>query len=92
MWSCLGDRPMATQRSRTQRRPAGSYYFDQTADKANPFWRLYDQVLLRPDVMDQLRHLVVLVSDGTEAFVSREGKPRRDMVSDHLPIQFDMVF
>ena len=90
MWSCLGDRPASRLQPRGRRRPPGTYYFDNTNDRANTFWQMFDQVLLRPPLMEKLTHLEVLVSDGAEEFVTAEGKPRQDLISDHLPILFEL--
>ncbi|QJW97672.1 hypothetical protein FTUN_5249 [Frigoriglobus tundricola] len=51
---------------------------------------MFDQVLLRPRLTDQLTHLEILVGDGTEEFVTAENKPRGNLVSDHLPILFEL--
>lgn len=90
MWSCLGDRPANRIQPRGRRRPPGTYYFDNTNDRANVFWQMFDQVLLRPGLMEQLTFLEILASDGSEEFVTAEGKPREALVSDHLPILFEL--
>ncbi len=90
MWSCLGDRPASRIQPRGRRRPPGTYYFDNTNDRANVFWQMFDQVLLRPELMEQLTHLEILAGDGTEEFVTAEGKPRAGLISDHLPVLFEL--
>jgi exonuclease III len=90
MWSCFGDRPASRLQPRGRRRTPGTYYFDNTTDRANTFWQMFDQVLLRPPLMEKLTHLEILASDGTEDFVTAEGKPRQDLISDHLPILFEL--
>jgi hypothetical protein len=90
MWSCFGDRPASRIQPRGRRRPPGTYYFDNTNDRANVFWQMFDQVLLRPELMEQLTHLEILASDGNEDFVTTEGKPRGNLISDHLPILFEL--
>lgn len=90
MWSCYGDRPASRIQPRGRRRPPGTYYLDATNDPANAFWQMLDQVLLRPELMNQLTLLEVLDGDGSELFVSDEGKPRANLVSDHLPIRFEI--
>jgi exonuclease III len=90
MWSCLGDRPARHIQPRGRRRPPGTHYFDNTNDRANVFWQMFDQVLLRPELMEQLTHLEILDSDGTEPFLTAEGKPRKDQISDHLPILLEL--
>jgi hypothetical protein len=90
MWSCLGDRPRPRLRPEGERRPPGTHYFDNTSGRANTFWQMYDQVLLRPALMDQLTNLEILDGDGIETFASVEGKPRRVFFSDHLPVLFEL--
>jgi endonuclease/exonuclease/phosphatase family metal-dependent hydrolase len=90
MWSCFGDRPAHRLQPNGRRRPPGTYYFDKTDARANTFWQMYDQVLLRPELMEQLTHLEILAGDGIEEFVTAEGKPRGDLISDHLPILFEL--
>ncbi|MDY3562097.1 hypothetical protein R5W23_003543 [Gemmata sp. JC673] len=90
MWSCFGDRPANRIQPRGRRRPPGTYYLDTTKDRANAFWQMLDQVLLRPALMDQLTHLEIVEGDGAESFVSEEGKPRANVISDHLPIRFEI--
>jgi len=51
---------------------------------------MFDQLLLRPELMDHLTHLEILDSDGTEEFMTVEGKPRKELISDHLPILFEL--
>jgi hypothetical protein len=90
MWSCLGDRPAPRIQPHGRRRAPGTYYFDNTNDRANVFWQTFDQVLLRPQLMEQLTHLEILEGDGAEEFVTAEGRPRANLISDHLPIQFEL--
>ncbi len=90
MWSCLGDRPAHRLQPGGRRRPPGSYYFDNTNDRANQFWQTFDQVLLRPDLMEALTRHEILESDGTEDFVTAAGKPKTTSISDHLPIAFEL--
>ena len=77
MWGLFGDRTKG---------PPGTYYFS-SSNPSNLFWNIYDQVLLRPALMDKLESLEILKSDGQDCFLSKQGRPR---VSDHLPILFRM--
>lgn len=47
-----------------------------------------DQVLVRPQLMDQLLRLDVIGTDGVEPLASRSGRPRSASLSDHLPVSF----
>lgn len=55
MWSHFGDRPFRPgDRSFLARRPSGTYFYENTDDKANHFWNMYDQVLLCAELIDHL--------------------------------------
>lgn len=91
MWSCLGDRPTSALTVGAFSRPPGTHYYSNTGDRSNTFWQMYDQVLLRPTIMDQLANLEILRTDGVQSFVTSGGQPRRAAVSDHLPILFELI-
>ncbi len=80
MWGHFGDRTSG---------PAGTYYH-HASNPGNLFWNMYDQVLLRPDLMDQLIELQILISDGQDDLVTKGGLPKKTDGSDHLPILFRM--
>lgn len=89
MWSCFGDwQSAASDLPNRARSFGGTYFYNQTNDRANHFWQVYDQVLLRPQLMDQLVQLNIVGSDGVERLTSRSGRPRSASLSDHLPIMF----
>jgi hypothetical protein len=78
MWGCFGDRTDG---------PPGTYYLPPSKP-GNYFWNIYDQVLLRPTLMDMLEELRILDSDGYDSLLTPRGRPRKSDVSDHLPILF----
>jgi hypothetical protein len=80
MWSHFGD---AVQ-------PAGTYYYDKSNPEVDPLWNIFDQVLLRPGLLDRFRNkdLKILTTDGTVSFIWDDGRPNGDVYSDHLPIWF----
>jgi len=82
MWSLLGDRSEG---------PPGTY-FDGSSRPTNHYWHMLDQVLLRPAIMDKLRELAILESDGEESLVTRRGRPRKSAVADHLPLYFALDY
>ncbi len=82
MWSLLGD---------GNRGPAGTYYRD-SADHHDYFWNMFDQVLVRPQLLPsfQNEHLHIISEDGVESFLEAAGIPNADGISDHLPIVFKL--
>ena len=63
MWGCFGDRTEG---------PPGTFYRSSSAP-TNHFWNVYDQVLVRPGLIDGLGMVRILDSDGQEPLVSRSG-------------------
>ena len=82
MWSHLGDRPPS---------PPGSYYRGGSG-QTEYFWHLFDQVLLRPDLLDYFTDdgLEVLTWIGRHSLVNRHGFPDSEKGSDHLPLFIDL--
>ncbi len=78
MWGLFGDRMPG---------PPGTYYRSPTGAIAY-HWHLFDQILLRPDLMDRLQDLRILDSDGKVSLLTADGHPRSSAASDHLPIHF----
>lgn len=78
MWGLFGDRSEG---------PPGSYYFGSSVPH-NHYWQLFDQLLLRKELMDHLTELRILTMDGIHSLIDTEGIPDRDQFSDHLPILF----
>jgi hypothetical protein len=78
MWGHFGDRTAG---------PPGSYYL-RASKPLNYYWNTYDQVLLRPELMDGFLDVRILDSDGQEPLVTSHGLPREADGSDHLPIFF----
>ncbi len=75
MWGLFGDRTPG---------PAGTYY--HAASGLSHYWHMFDQVLLRPDLMDSLAEVRILDSDGQESLLTDAGNPRSSTASDHLPL------
>lgn len=78
MWGCFGDRTNG---------PPGTHYY-RRAEPVLYFWNIFDQVLLRPDLMDSLRDLQILDAEGDTSLLSLHGLPDKSVGSDHLPILF----
>jgi hypothetical protein len=81
MWSLFGDGSPG---------PPGTYYNWRTEDNVY-FWNMFDQVLLRPDLLDMFNNesLQILDSVGKISLVDDNGLPRKE-ISDHLPILFEL--
>jgi hypothetical protein len=80
MWGRLGDETEG---------PPGTYY-DQRSKHVCFFWNMFDQVLLRPELLPFFRNeeMKILTEDGDESFVNQTGLPDDSIASDHLPILF----
>ena len=53
---------------------------------------MFDQVLLRPDLIDLFSNddLMILDSDGKNLLLSQQGIPDINVASDHLPLYFKL--
>jgi hypothetical protein len=78
MWGFMGD---------IADNPPGTYYFHQ-ADHLNYYWNVFDQVLLRPDLLPMFRptDVRVLHRIGMKSLLDFDGRPNAALASDHLPI------
>ncbi len=78
MWGFFGDRNPG---------PPGTYFY--SASSAIEYhWHIFDQVLLRPDLMRTLEEVEILETDGDMTLVNADGRPDPKTGSDHLPILF----
>lgn len=68
--------------------PPGTYYYDKGKPIA-PFWHVFDQVLISPELLDSFdtASLQVLSMAGSQGLVDPQGLP---CISDHLPIVFHL--
>lgn len=78
MWGHFGDRTPG---------PSGTFYRGP-ASPGDPQWHLFDQVLLRPALMDRLAHVEIIEHDGKVSLLTNHGRPRKAQASDHLPLFF----
>lgn len=70
--------------------PPGTYYCNN-GENVNPFWNLFDQVLIRPQlagsfVSDSLK---ILTGTSNLSFLNGNNHPNT-AISDHLPIVFEI--
>lgn len=71
MWSMFGDLSG----------PPGTYHYSGS----NLRWNMFDQFLLRPELIQAFVGVEILESSGSESFVSKKGLPNTKY-SDHLPV------
>jgi hypothetical protein len=83
MWSLFGDHAGG---------PPGTYYYD-SSDFNELFWHMFDQVLIRPDILDRFRNesLQIVTSDGCASLLGDSGRPDGNVGSDHLPLLFSLT-
>lgn len=82
MWSLLGDASPGSP---------GTYYYNNSAP-ATYFWNMFDQVLIRPQLLDKFSNnsLKIMDQDGDIKFLKENGQPDSHNISDHLPILFKL--
>jgi endonuclease/exonuclease/phosphatase (EEP) superfamily protein YafD len=80
MWSLLGDATPG---------PPGTLYHARAEHKVY-FWNMFDQVLVRPALLDRFRmdDLAIIVDNGGESLRTDAGRPNTRTGSDHFPILF----
>jgi hypothetical protein len=82
MWNLLGD---------FRSYPPGTHYYKKS-EAIDLRWYMLDQVLIRPDLIDyfDMQELKILTSDGESSFLSKNGIPKGDHISGHLPLIFKL--
>ena len=82
MWSLFGDETPG---------PPGTYYFANGTHKVF-FWNMFDQVLVRPDLLDRFdaREVRIIESANGSRLVGPTGRPDARRASDHLPLFFSL--
>ncbi len=80
MWGCFGD---------TTKGPPGTYYC-RRSDLLEYFWNVFDQVLIRPALLDYFDTdaLRILTQCGETSLLRPSGTPDDTRASDHLPLLF----
>jgi hypothetical protein len=79
MWATFGDRDSS---------PPGTYYYNSGAE-VNYFWNVFDQVLLRPSLINYMaddKGVTVVTELQGKSLLNVTGRPDRTAMSDHLPI------
>jgi hypothetical protein len=76
MWSYLGDREDA----------GGTFYYEG-GEPICYYWNMYDQVLLRPALLEGFGpERVKIVTEVRGMTLLERGRPDKEMASDHLPV------
>ncbi len=83
MWNHLGD----------SGNTGGTFYYENS-EPVCYFWNMYDQVLLRPDLLDGFEpEQVRIVSEVRGvSLLQDDGRPDKEMASDHLPVVLELNF
>jgi hypothetical protein len=81
MWNHFGDNEGAP----------GTYYYNSAAHVCY-FWNMFDQVLVRPDLITAFspQDLKIIRDDGERTLVDLRGLPDSSISSDHLPMVFKL--
>jgi hypothetical protein len=80
MWNFFGDQTPG---------PPGTYFYSQAVQTVH-FWNIFDQVLVRPALLDFFQGPTILESDGENSLLKNTGRPSRRTGSDHLPLLFSL--
>lgn len=82
MWSLHGD---------IGNNVSGSYFY-KNAEQVNYHWNVFDQVLIRPSLVDNFskESLKFIDFDGDKSLLKKSGIPNKDKYSDHLPLVFTL--
>lgn len=81
MWNFLGDFD----------EPYGTYYCN-SGDTVNPYWNVYDQVIIRPALRKRFVNDNLRIITGTAKLSLLDEKRHPDCsISDHLPITFEIM-
>jgi endonuclease/exonuclease/phosphatase family metal-dependent hydrolase len=83
MWNHLGDNGEA----------GGTFYFEG-AEHLCYYWNVFDQVLLRPALLDGFAPENVRIPTSIRGYslLQEDGQPDKETVSDHLPVTLELKF
>ena len=81
MWGHFGDSGEA----------GGTFYYEG-ADALCYYWNLFDQVLLRPDLLEGFAPENVRIPTSIRGFslLQEDGQPDKETISDHLPVTLEL--
>lgn len=71
----------------TREAPFGTYFYN-SSKIVNYFWNIFDQFLVRPQLVRALdeESLEIVTQTKSFRFMNDKGKPEQKLYSDHLPI------
>ncbi len=81
MWRFFGERSDG---------PPGTHYYSASGRPVSFFWNIYDQVMVRPALMNALDEVRILDRIGNVALLDEDGFPDDKVGSDHLPLLFTL--
>ena len=82
LWGHFGDRGGA----------GGTYYYE-SGEPVCYFWNIFDQVLLRPELLEGFAHERLRIVTEVEGIsLLKDGCPDRELASDHLPVAVEIEF
>jgi len=74
-------------------KPPGTYYRN-SGEQVNYYWNMFDQVLVRPSLLDMFPPdgVEIVTHAGRFPLMTSRGLPDRAVGSDHLPLLFRLGF
>ncbi len=84
MWSRFGDESVG---------PSGTYFFN-TSSPINYFWNIFDQLLIRPELLPNFRdeEMQIITEVNSLSLMNANGRPDTSVASDHFPLLFRLNF
>lgn len=84
MWSLFGD---------LSNGPPGTYFYNRSGRPINYFFHLFDQVMLRPSLLDYFKDdQLQIITSINEVSLVKGSVPNQKNASDHLPLCFTFGF
>lgn len=82
MWNLMGDIDL----------PNGTYFYDASSQEVNYYWNFFDQVVLRPSLIEFFdpSKVKLIYKTKTHDFITEKGRPNKTLYSDHLPLYFEL--
>ena len=83
MWNLFGDKTPGAP---------GTYFYPDSGNPFVFFWNMFDQVLIRPELLDEFiyNELKIMTSIEDISLLNSRGVPDKINYSDHLPIYFKL--